>query len=264
LDGGDFSDSAWCQARSRLPIELVQQVHRSLIDHARSELDPAEYAVPLGGGFYILHKGSCGNSQPVSTLVVADSDNGSLRTSSGYGWADVVPGVKQLGVTGSYLVGEKRDGYFILDRRPHSDDRQPGGFAFSSFTSAAAWQAALSSAGAGVVRLQTPEALAAGLPDQILRPWNYSVMHGLFGLNDDKWSWVVQIAGISTAFLFGLLPGRRRYLVLFPALLGVVVNFVALAVIAGDVSAGPGFIAFPIIFVVAAKFGSLFSDGGTP
>jgi len=39
LDGGDFSDSAWCQARSRLPIELVQQVHRSLIDHARSELD---------------------------------------------------------------------------------------------------------------------------------------------------------------------------------------------------------------------------------
>jgi hypothetical protein len=29
-----FSDAAWCQARDRLPIELIQRVHRGLIDQA--------------------------------------------------------------------------------------------------------------------------------------------------------------------------------------------------------------------------------------
>jgi hypothetical protein len=38
LAGEDFSDSAWCQARARLPIELIQQVHRQLIDSVRREL----------------------------------------------------------------------------------------------------------------------------------------------------------------------------------------------------------------------------------
>ena len=34
-----FSDAAWCQARDRLPIELIQRVHRGLIDQARRDLD---------------------------------------------------------------------------------------------------------------------------------------------------------------------------------------------------------------------------------
>jgi hypothetical protein len=39
LAGETFSDAAWCQARDRLPIELIQQVHRSLIDQVRRDLD---------------------------------------------------------------------------------------------------------------------------------------------------------------------------------------------------------------------------------
>lgn len=42
LAGEDFSDSAWCQARKRLPLELIQQVHRSMIDEARRELDQSD------------------------------------------------------------------------------------------------------------------------------------------------------------------------------------------------------------------------------
>lgn len=34
-----FSDTAWCQARKRLPMELIQRVHQSLIDDTRLELD---------------------------------------------------------------------------------------------------------------------------------------------------------------------------------------------------------------------------------
>src|SRR3984885_2219728 len=39
LAGDDFSDSAWCQARKRLPMELIRQVHRLVIDEARRGID---------------------------------------------------------------------------------------------------------------------------------------------------------------------------------------------------------------------------------
>lgn len=44
LAGGAFTDTAWCQARRRLPMELIQQVHRQLIDDTRVELDQSEDA----------------------------------------------------------------------------------------------------------------------------------------------------------------------------------------------------------------------------
>ena len=39
LAGEEFSDTAWCQARGRLPMELIEQVHRRFIDDTRRELD---------------------------------------------------------------------------------------------------------------------------------------------------------------------------------------------------------------------------------
>jgi hypothetical protein len=41
LAGENFSDSAWCQARARLPMELIQRVHRQIVDQVRNELDIA-------------------------------------------------------------------------------------------------------------------------------------------------------------------------------------------------------------------------------
>src|SRR4051794_7658038 len=39
LAGEKFSDAAWCQARDRLPVELIRQVHRGVIDQSRLDLD---------------------------------------------------------------------------------------------------------------------------------------------------------------------------------------------------------------------------------
>jgi hypothetical protein len=44
-----FSDSAWCQARDRLPIEVIHDVHQQLIEQTRRELDQADDA---GDGTY--------------------------------------------------------------------------------------------------------------------------------------------------------------------------------------------------------------------
>jgi hypothetical protein len=42
LAGEEFSDSAWCQARERLPMDLMQRVSRQLIDRARRDLDQTD------------------------------------------------------------------------------------------------------------------------------------------------------------------------------------------------------------------------------
>ena len=52
LTGEDFTDSAWCQARSRLPLELIQQVHRQWIEGARRELSGVD---DVGDGSYRWH-----------------------------------------------------------------------------------------------------------------------------------------------------------------------------------------------------------------
>lgn len=45
----DFSDTAWCQARERLPMDVIEQVHRRFIDDTRLELDQTDN---VGDGDY--------------------------------------------------------------------------------------------------------------------------------------------------------------------------------------------------------------------
>jgi hypothetical protein len=42
LAGEDFSDSAWCQARARLPVEIIEQVFREVVQQGRRELEIAD------------------------------------------------------------------------------------------------------------------------------------------------------------------------------------------------------------------------------
>lgn len=51
LAGSDFTDSAWCQARKRLPIDLIRQAHQLLVDGARRELDATDDAGEGAGGY---------------------------------------------------------------------------------------------------------------------------------------------------------------------------------------------------------------------
>jgi Transposase DDE domain len=44
LAGEDFSDSAWCQARSRLPLEIIEQVFREVVQQGRREMEIADDA----------------------------------------------------------------------------------------------------------------------------------------------------------------------------------------------------------------------------
>jgi Transposase DDE domain len=53
LAGSDFTDSVRCQARKRLPIDLIRQAHQLLVDGARRELDATDDAgAGAGAGGY--------------------------------------------------------------------------------------------------------------------------------------------------------------------------------------------------------------------
>ena len=47
--GFSFTDTAWCQARQRLPVELIEQIHRQLIDDTTRELNQTD---DVGDGEY--------------------------------------------------------------------------------------------------------------------------------------------------------------------------------------------------------------------
>jgi hypothetical protein len=49
LAGETFTDTAWCQARQRLPMEVIEKVHRQFIDQTREELDLGD---DVGDGQY--------------------------------------------------------------------------------------------------------------------------------------------------------------------------------------------------------------------
>ncbi len=49
LAGVEFSDNAWCQARKRLPMPLIRQVHLDMVEEIRRELDQCDDA---GDGQY--------------------------------------------------------------------------------------------------------------------------------------------------------------------------------------------------------------------
>ena len=42
LAGEEFSDTAWCQARKRLPQDLIREVHRQVVEEARRDLDHSD------------------------------------------------------------------------------------------------------------------------------------------------------------------------------------------------------------------------------
>src|SRR4051794_3736722 len=65
--------------------------------------------------------------------------------------------------------------------------------------------------GGGGVGWGPPAALGGRVSGRVLRPWRYRVMGGHLGLPDDTWSFVVQVAGLVTAFFMGLAGGRRRW-----------------------------------------------------
>lgn len=88
----------------------------------------------------------------------------------------------------------------------------------------------------------------------------YRMMRGLWGLSDQYWSLVIQLAGLVMMFAAGMrVPNRIRRIVL-ASLSGLAVDIIAQLLIAGG---GPevyvGFVVFPILFSAAAELGRLAS-----
>jgi hypothetical protein len=171
---------------------------------------------------------------------------------SGWSSTTLLGDVEQVAVERNIVFGKAKDGYFVLDG--NAADAKP-----ATYESSEAWQSALVAAGISnaASSLKTPDALAANVPAQSLRPWNYRVMRNRLGFSDDEWSAIVQAMGALLAFLIGLFWTGRRRPIPEAVVLGLVVNVVAQILIAGG---GPGafvgFFGLPVVYVVATVLGA--------
>jgi hypothetical protein len=167
-----------------------------------------------------------------------------------YGWTNVLPVIEQVGVVGPVIVGKSPKGYFLLDTNRDRDRLQ-------TFDSLDLLQTALATTGiAGPFQLTSPDAMAASQPARVLYPWRYRIMANAMGCSDGEWSLIVQLAGLVTAFLIGLLSRPGRSLMIPAVVLGVLVN-IAAQVILGD-GGGPafvGFVLYPLLYYFSAVAG---------
>ena len=80
----------------------------------------------------------------------------------------------------------------------------------------------------------------------------YRVMRALGGFSDQRWSLVVQIAGLAVSFLFGIALHRRRSLIL-AVIAGTLANFVGQFLISGGGGeACVGVVTLPLFCVLCA------------
>jgi hypothetical protein len=215
---------------------------------ARADSDDGSYQLPLVGRYAIF--------RPTTSLTPSAATRSSDLVRSfragGSGGMTLLDNVEQVAVERNLIFGKAKAAYFILDGTV--TEAVP-----RTFDAPEAWQEAL--AGAGISNpgslLKTPDALAPKVPAQMLRPWNYRMMHNRLGFSDNEWSAIVQGLGALLAFLIGLLWTGRRRAIPEAVVLGLVVNVVAQVVIAGG---GPGafvgFVGLPLVYLLAVALGA--------
>lgn len=233
-------------------IQLVVGVVLGVCSAAARAEDPRDRAfrVPLVDSYAVVRSyDSPRSSHDWGAYQVVRVNSG-----SGFGFGMLVPHVEQVAVHQRVIFGKTKDEYFILEV-----EGLPRMFKMRE-----EWKAALHEL--GVVNsevLKNPDALAEGLPENVLRPWKYTKMRGCFGWSDDAWSLAVQGLGFLMALVMGIRWGRRGGLMLGAIVLGLGVNVLSQIIIAdGGPGAFVGFFFFPVFCVLLAALGRAVRGAG--
>lgn len=212
------------------------------------DLGTEAYRLPLVDPFAVFRsdeqwRGSA-DTGPYQLVEVMPSEGAGLQT------VTIVPKVELVAVQDQVIFGKGADSFFVMDTR--QSHAQP-----QVMKTRDEWEEALRHCGilnADVVK--TPDELAAGLSEHVLRPWKYRVAGGRLGISDDVLSLLVQLLGFLIAFVVGLVWPRNRSPMPTAVVLGLIVNVVAMILIAGG---GPGafvgFVALPLVCMLAAALG---------
>lgn len=144
------------------------------------------------------------------------------------GFVSLVPKVESVAVHDRIIYGASADGFFILEAR--QPERKPQVVKVRKD-----WETALGYFGiidSSVT--EDPDALAAGLPEQVLRPWKYKVMGNQFGISDSAWSGFGQLGAMGLAFIAGRFFMRSRPAILLVSASGAFGAMVAHIMVDGQ------------------------------
>lgn len=161
---------------------------------------------------------------------------------------DNVDDIETIAVSAPWVVGTSAHGYFIADS--HDSAGRP-----EVFQTEADWMTARRSDGiSDNLVLENPDVIAGRIPPQVLRPYDYALMHGRLGLSDGNWGDMVIFGTLGLIFIRGLFAGSKAYLVSEAIIIGLLVDVVAEMVLLGG--GGPAFAGLfflPAIFSIVAK-----------
>jgi hypothetical protein len=203
------------------------------------------YCLPLIGPYAIHHEDQ---REGGSTELVEVPPPG---PGLAFSWHTILPDVKQVAVEGNIIVGRTSSQFFVFDTHRRVKPEL--------LDSPEVWQSALARAGVpGGIRLSNPDALAAGVSERVLRPWNFRMMRGWLGYSDDQWSFIVQLAGLIVAVCIGFFGRPGRFPLVALVMLGIVIDFGAQFVILGG---GPGACVGLVGYPIWACIGGLFGKG---
>jgi hypothetical protein len=214
---------------------------------ALAEDPPEPYVAPLVGPFALSRSyrrpDADGSHISVVRKLAPDSNGHEI----------IVEHIEEVAVYGANIVGRCRAGYFVLNTLSDPEGRPTPAY----FATAAEWRNTLAVANVPQdVKLQSPDAIAAGLPDRTIHPWDYRTMGGMLGWSDGWWSFVAQLFGYFLVFLIGLC--RKGGSLVMPSIVvgWFFVDGIAYTLIGGG---GPGMLfglfLFPIVCGVAGLLG---------
>lgn len=152
-----------------------------------------------------------------------------LVTSDSFGSVTVVKKLARVALRDRLIFGTADGGFFLVDAT--DPDPKPVKFATTE-----AWRDALRAGGieSPDALLASPDALAAAVPEQTLRPWRYRVMNGRLGMDDDTWSLCGQTLSLAVALLVGRCLLRRRSSIRITCMLGAVLAMVSHIIVDGQ------------------------------
>lgn len=169
---------------------------------------------------------------------------------AGTSTGSVVDRVERFAVSGRVIAGTAGGRYFLFDAS--RQDPRP-----EEFPTAEAWRGALRAHGVPAeIELKEPDAVARTMTDRQLHPYDYRMMHGLWGLSDGDWAAVLELLGLLLSLAMGWVSPRRGASGVVSGAaalaLGLVVDVVAeIGINGGGPTAFVGLVAFPLVYRLA-------------
>lgn len=195
---------------------------------------PGDYRLHVAGAYYILDRGDPSLVKARKEGYDYDDDVGFIKTQTGNTTSYTPVTIRDYAVVAGLIVGRAEEGFYICVMNEQTSGRHKEDFTI--YPNEAQWLDAMRKLGVTKPpELQDPEKVAATRPDIEVRPWDYRMTGGFWGLSDMDLSGIIMFGMLPLGFFIGMLTKPPSLWI--PTAVGLLAAFVGIGfgAIWGDV-----------------------------